>query len=72
MSGMSGAMVCAPMLGPAVPVLHVGDSRAAEALYCQQLGFTRLFVYRQDESRADPCHMGAQRGHAVLHLSSFA
>jgi uncharacterized glyoxalase superfamily protein PhnB len=56
----------------AIPVLHVASSAAAEAHYCDRLGFTRKFAYRPDADRADPCYLGLMRDEAWLHLSSFS
>ena len=59
------------MLKVAIPVFHVSSSAAAEAFYCNELGFRREFAYRPTEAR-DPCYMGLARDDARLHLSSFA
>lgn len=56
----------------AIPVLHVSDSAAAEAFYCDRLGFRKQFAYRVDDTRSDPCYMGLARDDARLHLSSFS
>jgi uncharacterized glyoxalase superfamily protein PhnB len=50
----------------------VSNSAAAEAFYCDQLGFRKQFAYRIDETRSDPCYMGLARDDARLHLSSFS
>jgi catechol 2,3-dioxygenase-like lactoylglutathione lyase family enzyme len=60
------------MFKTAIPVLHVRSSEAAEAFYCEKLGFRQQFAYRVDESKADPCYMGLVRDGAWLHLSSFS
>jgi catechol 2,3-dioxygenase-like lactoylglutathione lyase family enzyme len=60
------------MLKAAIPVLHVSSAVAAEEFYCNRLGFTRQFAYRQDEARVDPCYMGLVREGASLHISSFS
>ena len=60
------------MLKLAIPLLHVSDSALAEEFYCARLGFHRLFAYRLDDSRADPCYLGLSRDGVLLHLSSFA
>ncbi len=60
------------MLRLAIPVLHVSDSAAAEAFYCDRLGFRRRFAYRVDESRPDPCYLGLERDGVTLHVSSFS
>jgi catechol 2,3-dioxygenase-like lactoylglutathione lyase family enzyme len=56
----------------AIPVLHVRSSKAAEAFYCGQLGFTQSFAYRPHAPRPDPCYMGLARDGAELHVSSFS
>ncbi len=56
----------------AVPVLHVSSSKAAEAFYCDQLGFQWRFAYRVDDTRVDPCYMGISRDGVWIHLSSFS
>ena len=60
------------MFKAAIPVLHVSNSAAAEAFYCQRLGFRRQFAYRVDQTEADPCYLGVTRDGVWLHLSSFA
>lgn len=54
----------------AIPVFHVTSSAAAEAFYCDKLGFRREFTYRPGKER-DPCYMGLARDEARLHISSF-
>jgi catechol 2,3-dioxygenase-like lactoylglutathione lyase family enzyme len=54
----------------AIPVLHVADSQAAEAFYCQGLGFHVESAWRPT-SAADPAYLVIQRDDARLHLSSF-
>ena len=61
-----------PLFKLAIPVLHVSSSTAAEAFYCNRLGFHRQFAYRVDETRPDPCYMGLTRDGAWLHVSSFS
>ncbi len=56
----------------AIPVLHVGSAAAAEAFYCNRLGFHRQFAYRVDEAAPDPCYMGLTRDGVWLHVSSFS
>ena len=56
----------------AIPVIRVSSSVAAQAFYCDQLGFSQAFAYRPDESRQDPCYMGLFCGSALIHVSSFA
>ena len=55
-----------------IPLLHVTDSAAAEAFYCGRLGFERLFAYRPDAARADPCFLGLARDGLRLDLSSHS
>ncbi|OGG55449.1 MAG: hypothetical protein A3F84_15000 [Candidatus Handelsmanbacteria bacterium RIFCSPLOWO2_12_FULL_64_10] len=55
----------------AIPVLHVSSSAAAEAFYCNRLGFSRQFAYRVDKAKSDPCYMGLTRDGVQLHVSSF-
>ena len=59
------------MLKQAIPVLHVSRSEAAEDFYVNRLGFRRLFAYRPDPGKPDPCYMGLARDEARLHVSSF-
>jgi uncharacterized glyoxalase superfamily protein PhnB len=59
------------MLKFAIPVLHVGSSRAAEEFF-SRLGFRQEFAMRFDESKADPCYMGFKRDGVLLHVSSFS
>lgn len=60
------------MLERAIPVLHVSTAPAAEDFYCGRLGFRRVFAYRVDETRADPCYLGLARDSVTIHLSSFS
>ena len=55
----------------AIPVLSVTDSCRTEDYYCKILGFEKLFAYRPDPSRSDPCYLGVARDGVVLHLHSF-
>ena len=55
----------------AVAVLRVSDFEAAEAFYCDKLGFTKNRAYRPDENRIDPTYAGLSRDGASLHVSSF-
>ncbi len=55
----------------AIPVIRVSSSVAAIAFYCDQLGFTLVFVYRPDSGKEDPCYMGLSCGDAFIHVSSF-
>ena len=59
------------MIKSAIPVIAVTDSWRAEAYYCGVLGFEKLFAYRPDPSRADPCYLGVARDGVSLHLQSF-
>jgi uncharacterized glyoxalase superfamily protein PhnB len=59
------------MIESAIPVLSVTDSLRSEDYYCNALGFQRLFVYRPDPHRNDPCYLGVVRDGVVLHLHSF-
>lgn len=60
------------MIKDAIPLLHVSDSAAAEAFYCDRIGFRREFAYRPDHAKSDPCYMGLTRDGVWLHLSSFS
>ena len=60
------------MFKAAIPVLHVSNSKAAEAFYREALGFELEFAYQVEEARPDPCYMGLQREGVRLHLSSFS
>lgn len=55
----------------AIPVLHVSSSAAAEAFYCDRLGFSQEFAYRPFGG-IDPCYMGLTRDGVELHVSSFS
>jgi len=55
----------------AIPVVRTSSSVAAEAFYCDKLGFTQVFAYRPDPNSEDPCYMGLVRGNALIHVSSF-
>lgn len=59
------------MFKTAIPVLHVSSSVAAEAFFCHQLGFTKLFAFHIDDAKSDPCYMGFERDNAIIHASSF-
>ena len=59
------------MLKTAIPVIHVADSRRAEAFYCGGLGFRLVASWRPDPARGDPCYMTVERDGARLHLTSF-
>ena len=55
-----------------IPVLHITNADAAEAFYCQLLGFRREFKVPEDAAGRAPCYLGLVRDSAVLHLSSHA
>ena len=59
------------MIKSAVPVIAVSDSARAEDYYCRVLGFQKMFAYRPDTSRLDPCYLGVARDGVWLHLQSF-
>lgn len=49
----------------------MSSAAAAEEFYCNRLGFRRIFAYRLDEAREDPCFLGLSRDGVMLHVSSF-
>jgi uncharacterized glyoxalase superfamily protein PhnB len=55
----------------ALPILGVTSSRAAEAFWCDKLGFRRKYAYRPNPEKSDPCYMGVVRDGAHIVLSSF-
>lgn len=59
------------MIISAIPVISVTDSVRAEDYYCRVLGFQKMFAYRPDESRRNPCYLGVARDGVMLHLQSF-
>jgi len=59
------------MITSAVPILAVSDSVRSEDYYCRVLGFEKVFAYRTDPSRMDPCYLGVARDGVHLHLQSF-
>ena len=59
------------MIKSAIPVIAVSDSRRAEDYYCRILGFTKLFAYHPDQTKAEPCYISVGRDGVVLHLQSF-
>jgi uncharacterized glyoxalase superfamily protein PhnB len=59
------------MITSAVPVIAVSDSARSEDYYCRVLGFQKMFAYRPDTSKRDPCYLGVARDGVWLHLQSF-
>jgi uncharacterized glyoxalase superfamily protein PhnB len=59
------------MFQTAIPVIQVGGSKAAEAFYCQGLGFTLVSSWRPDETKDDPRYMTLVRDGASVHVHSF-
>ena len=59
------------MIHRAIPVLAVTESSRAEEYYCDRLGFGKVFAYRPDPKRSDPCYLGVARDGVCLHLQSF-
>ena len=59
------------MIKSAVPIIAVSGSSGAEDYYCKVLGFQKLFAYRPDQTKAEPCYMGVARDGVTLHLHSF-
>jgi len=59
------------MITSAVPVIAVSSSVRSEEYYCRILGFERMFVYRPDPNKDDPCYFGIARDGVWLHLQSF-
>jgi uncharacterized glyoxalase superfamily protein PhnB len=59
------------MLRQAIPILNVAAIAPAEAFYCGQLGFRRLFRYAPFGG-TDPCFMGVERDGVRLNVSSFS
>ena len=59
------------MITSAIPVIAVSDSVRAEDYYCRVLGFQKMFAYRPDASKLDPCYLGVARDGVWLHLHSF-
>ena len=52
-------------------MLHVADAVAAEAFYCQKLGFTLAASWRADAKLANPAYLTVERDGVRLHLTSF-
>ncbi len=59
------------MFKVAIPLLHISNSKAADAFYCDRLGFKLEFAHRSKDS-LDPCYMGVSRDGVWLNLSSFS
>lgn len=59
------------MLRSAIPVLHVADVVAAEAFYCERLGFKLVASWRADPKLANPAYLTVERDAVRLHLTSF-
>jgi uncharacterized glyoxalase superfamily protein PhnB len=59
------------MITSAIPVIAVSDSARAEDYYRRVLGFQKMFTYRPDPSKSDPCYLRVARDGVWLHLQSF-
>ena len=59
------------MITSAIPVIAVSDSATAEDYYCRVLGFQKMFAYRPDTTKRDPCYLGVAQDGVWLHLQSF-
>jgi catechol 2,3-dioxygenase-like lactoylglutathione lyase family enzyme len=59
------------MITSAIPVIAVSDSARSEDYYCRVLGFQKMFAYRPDPNKPDPCYLGVSRDGVWLHLQSF-
>ena len=59
------------MITRAVPVIAVSDSARSEDYYCRVLGFQKMFAYRPDTTKRDPCYLGVARDGVWLHVQSF-
>lgn len=59
------------MITSAIPVIAVSDSIRSEDYYSRVLGFQKMFAYRPDPSKSDPCYLGVSRDGVWLHLQSF-
>ncbi len=55
----------------AIPVISITDSAKSEDYYCNVLDFRKMFAYRPNPNRQDPCYLGVERDGARLHLHSF-
>lgn len=59
------------MITSAIPVIAVSDSARSEDYYSRVLGFQKMFAYRPDPNKRDPCYLGVARDGVWLHLQSF-
>lgn len=59
------------MIQSAIPIIMVSDSLKAENYYCKVLGFQRVFAYRPDPNKNDPCYFGVARDGVTLHIHSY-
>ena len=59
------------MIKSAVPIIAVSGSSRAEDYYRKVLGFQKMFAYRPDPTKAEPCYMGVARDGVTLRLHSF-
>jgi uncharacterized glyoxalase superfamily protein PhnB len=59
------------MITSAIPVIAITDSTRSEDYYCRVLGFQKMFAYRPDPTKTDPCYLGVARDGVSLHLHSF-
>jgi uncharacterized glyoxalase superfamily protein PhnB len=64
-------MLPRPMITSAIPVIAISDSVRSEDYYCRVLGFNKMFAYRPDPAKSDPCYLGVSRDGVCLHLHSF-
>jgi len=58
------------MINFAIPLLHISNPLTAENFYCNQLGFTKTFIY-QPFGITGPSYVGLIRDDVRIHLSSF-
>ena len=59
------------MITSAIPVIAITESARSEDYYCRVLGFQKMFAYRPDATKNDPCYLGVARDGVWLHLQSF-
>jgi len=59
------------MITSAIPVIAISNAERSEDYYCSVLGFQKMFAYRPDPNRSDPCYLGVARDGVFLHLQSF-